>query len=152
MVDQTRRCAALTRIDFYLLADADPGARARFACRLAHRAWRDGHSVLLHTPDAASAASLDELLWQYPDGAFIPHGIAGGDEIHGAPVGIGHGADVGEYHDVLINLDDEVPLFFGRFERLAEIIVQDADARSQGRARYRFYRDRGYPLHHHEIN
>jgi DNA polymerase III subunit chi len=43
-----------------------------------------------------------------------------------------------------------VPTFFGRFERVAEIIVQDR--RDVGRDRYRFYRDRGYPLFHHELD
>ncbi len=108
--------------------------------------------MLIHTPDPHAAAHLDELLWQYPDGAFVPHGVAGSDAADVAPIGIGQGTDVPEHHDVLINLGDAVPLFFGRFERLAEIVVQEAGARAAGRERYRFYRDRGYPLHHHEIN
>ncbi len=52
---------------------------------------------------------------------------------------------------MLINLAAEVPLFFSRFERVAELVNEQADTRSQGRARYSFYRERGYPLHTHEI-
>ena len=45
---------------------------------------------------------------------------------------------------------EEVPYFFGRFDRVAEIIVQNQV--SEGRIRYKFYRDRGYPLQHHQLN
>ncbi len=141
----------MTRVDFYLLSDADPAARARFACRLAHRAWREGMGVLVHTPDADAASALDELMWTFPEDAFLPHGIVGDPAAHQAPVAIGCGDDVDGVHDLLINLADDVPMYFGRFARLAEVVIQDAHARERSRARYRFYRDRGYPLQHHDL-
>jgi DNA polymerase-3 subunit chi len=42
-------------------------------------------------------------------------------------------------------------VFFSRFERVAELVSGDADVRQQGRKRYSFYKDRGYPLRTHEI-
>ena len=51
--------------------------------------------------------------------------------------------------DLLINLAKEVPSFLGRFDRVAEIIV--GETKDQGREHYKFYRDRGYPLHHHDL-
>jgi DNA polymerase-3 subunit chi len=51
---------------------------------------------------------------------------------------------------VLINLSDEIPRFFGRFDRVAEVIPRSR--RDAGRDRYKFYRDRGYPLFHHELD
>ena len=54
-------------------------------------------------------------------------------------------------HDVLINLAPEVPNFFSRFARLAEPLDQEPGIREAGRERYRFYRDRGYPLESHQI-
>lgn len=57
----------------------------------------------------------------------------------------------GPLHDsgLLINLATQVPSFFGRFDRVAEIIV--GETKDQGREHYKFYRDRGYPLHHHDL-
>ena len=52
--------------------------------------------------------------------------------------------------EVLVNLADQVPKFIGRFERVAEIIV--GERKDDGRERYKFYRDCGYPLHHHEMS
>jgi DNA polymerase-3 subunit chi len=50
---------------------------------------------------------------------------------------------------VLINLSDDVPAYFSRFERLLEII--DAAKPEPGRKRYQYYLDRGYPLQTHKI-
>ena len=51
---------------------------------------------------------------------------------------------------VLVNLHAEPPPFFSRFERLAEIVgVSDADV-AAGRARFRFYRERGYEMRVHD--
>jgi|TARA_B110000977_G_C10720438_1_gene354983 DNA polymerase-3 subunit chi len=57
----------------------------------------------------------------------------------------------GPLHDggLLINLAFQVPSFFGRFDRVAEIIV--GETKDRGREHYKFYRDRGYPLHHHDL-
>ncbi|MCZ6854116.1 MAG: DNA polymerase III subunit chi, partial [Gammaproteobacteria bacterium] len=54
------------------------------------------------------------------------------------------------HDDVLINLSDHVPTFFGRFERVAEIVV--GETTNRGRERYQFYRDRGYPLFDHHLD
>ena len=53
--------------------------------------------------------------------------------------------------DVLVNLTDTVPLFFSRFERVVELIGATDGERALGRERYRFYRDRGYPLQTHHL-
>ena len=72
-----------------------------------------------------------------------------------APVTIGS-ADAGEAvplpaADLLINLADEVPAFFDRFPRIAEIIDGSPAGREAGRARHRFYRDRGLEPETHEV-
>jgi DNA polymerase-3 subunit chi len=54
-------------------------------------------------------------------------------------------------HEWLINLRLERSAHFAAFDRVAEIICQDDAVREAGRAHYRFYRERGYPLHHHDL-
>ena len=65
---------------------------------------------------------------------------------------LGHGEEPGADHQLLINLADDVPLFFSRFDRVAEIINDDPAILHQGRQRYSSYRNDEYPLHYHEIN
>ena len=141
----------MTRIDFYVLAEADEESRSHFCCRLADRARQQGHAIYVHTSDAAAAQRIDALLWDYPRHAFVPHGLAGSSAAAGATVVIGHGNDPVDHDDVLINLSDAVPEFFTRFARIAEIVIQAPAARAGGRDRFRFYRERGYPLHHHDM-
>jgi DNA polymerase III subunit chi len=139
----------VTRVDFYVLQDVDLAAARRFACRLAAKAVSTGQRVHIHTGAPDQAAELDELLWHYPEGRFLPHGRED-DQIAGrAPLVVGWSAPE-QPAGVLINLAVDVPTFFGRFDRVAEIVV-DAN-RDAGRQRYRFYRDRGFPLHDHRLD
>ncbi|AHE97533.1 DNA polymerase III subunit chi [Thioalkalivibrio paradoxus] len=139
----------MTRVAFYLLAARDEQARRLFACRLARKVSRMGHRVHIHTPDAGSTDEMDRLLWTFEDIAFLPHGTDVNDP--DSPVTVHDQAAPADRCDVLINLAPEVPEYFGRFERVADLIGSDPAARARGRERYRFFKERGYPLEHHEI-
>lgn len=139
----------MTRVDFYVLQDVDRNAALRFACRLATKAVAAGNMVHIHNDDADAARELDEMLWHYPEQRFIPHACEASEAAPHAPLILGWNPPPAP-DGVLINLAAEIPTFFGRFERVAEIVV-DAN-RDTGRERYKFYRDRGYPLFHHDLN
>ncbi len=141
----------MTRVDFYVLAPHAKNDRFGFACRLADKIYQQGRRVYVQASSDAEARHLDRLLWTFRQGSFIPHGLQTETDPSVAPVLIGHTAQAGEECDVLINLSMDVPHFFSRFERVAEIIDQDPQIRSAGREHFRFYRDRGCPLTSHEI-
>lgn len=141
----------MTRVDFYILPDAEAKGRQLLACRLAEKAVGLGHQVYIHTASQAQAASLDNLLWTFRAGSFVPHGLYPGDTDEGLPVLIGHDAEPQGKTDVLINLAPEVPLFFSRFSRVTEVVNADEEQRRLGRERFRFYRERGYPLQSHDL-
>ncbi|MCU0970200.1 MAG: DNA polymerase III subunit chi [Gammaproteobacteria bacterium] len=142
----------MTRVDFYVLGPGAQGDRRLLACRLADKAWRDGHRVVVHCGSAEEARDIDRLLWVFRDQSFIPHGLLGSADPALNPILIGHGPDVGEEHEVLINLASDVPVFFGRFERVAEPVDGDPAARAASRERYKLYRDRGYSPAKHDID
>ncbi len=139
----------MTRVDFYLLKEEDPAQRKLFACRLAEKAFREGHAVYLHTADEAAAGDLDQLLWGYRPQSFLPHGLLGTENAN--QVGIGWGDDPGEHHNIMINLDLAVPEFVGRFERVLEIVVQHPSVRDPLRESWKRYKHFGYPLKQHEL-
>ncbi len=139
----------MTRVDFYVLQDIGHEAACRFACRLAMKALSGGHDVHIHVDDQAAATDLDELLWNYPANRFLPHGVQATTAGSGAPVVVGWEPPA-DPDGVLVNLSAAIPTFFGRFPRVAEIVV--GDNRGAGRERYKFYRDRGYPLFHHDLD
>ena len=141
-------------MDFYVL-EAGGEARERFACRLAEKVYRLGHKVLVHPRGPDHARRLDDLLWTWRDGSFVPHlvwadGLDPAD-VRATPVIIGDGVDPPVEADVLINLGDDVPSAFSRFDRVAEIVDGDPETRARSRTRFAFYRDRGYPLETHRI-
>jgi len=107
--------------------------------------------VYIHTESPPQTKLLDDLLWTFQQNSFIPHAILSDAGETPPPVQLGHDAEPDASHQVLINLAPEVPLFFSRFERVAELVNSDATLRRQGRSRYSFYKQRGYPLRTHEI-
>ena len=139
----------MTQVDFYILEGNGPRGRALFVCRLADKVAGMGHKVFVQAESEAVARELDELMWTYSDRSFLPHCLAGADPE--AAVHIGHGAEPGEGFHLLINLSAEVPGFFSRFERVAEVVDGDAGHKAKGRERFRFYKDRGYPLETHKL-
>ena len=120
-----------------------------FACRLAEKVAAMGHRVFVQAPSEGVARELDDLMWTFHDGAFLPHCVAGTDPE--ATVHIGHDGEPGEGFHLLINLGQEVPGFFARFERVAEVVDGDDTRKAEGRTRFRFYKDRGYPLETHKL-
>jgi DNA polymerase-3 subunit chi len=141
----------VTRIDFYSLEEQSGGDRFLLACRLVERIHAEGHRILIHVPDLETARHLDRLLWTFRQQSFLPHALAREADRELTPILIDHDGDPGDEHQVLINLGPTVPTFFGSFERLCELVDKDPEVRDAGRKRYVYYRDRGYPLHHHEI-
>ena len=141
----------MTEVDLYILGNDDTRQRVHFACRLADKAYKLGHRVYIHTDSSQQTKMLDDLLWTFQQNSFVPHCVLATDDDGRAPVQLGHDAEPDASHEVLINLAGEVPLFFSRFERVAELVNSDAAIRQQGRDRYSFYKERGYALRTHEI-
>ncbi len=135
-----------SRIDFYVLKASEPSARLRFACRLAEKTYKLDRVIHIHTSSEAETSSLDDLLWVFRDGSFVPHELSTGeprDEL-AAPITIGHGDRHPPDGDVLISLTDTIPAFFDQFERVAEILDGSTESRKSGRERYRIYKDTGH--------
>jgi len=144
----------VTQVDFYVLPDDSAEGRLVFACRLADKAAHLRQSVLINTATTTDSARLDDLLWTFAQGSFLPHRVvtAGTDQGRREPVLIGCGvAPEGDEQQVLINLADDVPDFFTRYERVVEIIDGNAERRRQGRERFRLYRERGYTPRDHQM-
>lgn len=141
----------MTQVDFYILPEPGSDNRERLACRIAEKAYKQGLQVHIHTHNQEAAQKLDKLLWSFSQNSFVPHSLVDQSPSDDEPVHIGFGQEPHEKATVLINLDPELPLFFSRFDRVAEILNQNPDSLEDGRKRFKFYKDRGYPLNTHKL-
>jgi DNA polymerase-3 subunit chi len=144
----------VTRVDFYILDRPAKEARLTIACRLAEKAVNQDHEVLINTESESESSRLDDLLWTFSQGSFLPHRMLADDSVadEGEPVSIGFGREpLDGSWDLLINLAPEVPEFFSRFSRVAELVGAEEADKAAGRERFRYYRDRGYELRTHHI-
>jgi DNA polymerase-3 subunit chi len=143
--------AATPRVDFYVLSASGAGARLNFTCRLTEKAYKLDTKVHAHVAGTAQARQLDELLWTFRQGSFIPHEITGKSAEQPTPVTIGHASEVTLSGDLLINLAEIIPPFFDQFTRVAEIIDSSLESKQCGRERFSFYRDNGYEIKTHNL-
>lgn len=144
----------MTRIDFYVLDRPASDARLLLACRLAEKGVEQDYEVLINAASESESLRLDELLWTFSQGSFLPHRLIGATDRaeEGEHVLIGCGQEPGQGHsDLLINLALAVPPFFSTFHRVAEIVSAGDENKSAGRERFRYYRDRGYELQTHQV-
>lgn len=139
----------MTKIDFYQIDQED---HLLFTCRLIDKIYQQGHSVHIHTKDIAESESLDDLLWSFRPEHFIPHVICQvNEQDEDTPVMISHEVEPTTHHDVLVNLAHQVPDFFSRFTRVAEVVPLDENSREAARVNFKFYKDRGYALDYHKL-
>ncbi|MBC7860983.1 MAG: DNA polymerase III subunit chi [Burkholderiaceae bacterium] len=138
----------MTSIDFYFNA-AD---RLGVACRLAGKALQQKKRVLIYAPQAELAQKIDRLLWTAQAVSFMPHCYAHDPLAAQTPILIASdAASPAASCEVLLNLSPECPPFFERHERLLEIVAKEEDQLAEGRARFKFYRDRGYAMRSHDL-
>ena len=142
----------MARIDFYVLSQSGEQARQLFACRLAEKAYKLEHTVHILASDEAIAGRMDDLLWTFRDGSFVPHDLVRADVVTPrAPVTVGWDPTCDVSRDLLINLGDVIPACAGAFPRIAELVTSDEDSKQKSRRRFVTYRDEGHELETHNV-
>lgn len=137
----------MTEVTFYTFAPD----RLAVLRQLATKAYVQKLNVLIHAPDTAVAENIDRMLWTSPALSFLPHCRDTAALATQTPILIGTDADKLTHADVMINLDDQHPPQFSRFDRLLEIVTADEQDRAKGRERYKFYQERGYAIQTHDL-
>ncbi len=125
------------------------------ACRVVRKALGNHRTVLVFSRDAQRLARLDSALWTFSALDFLPHAYADSELADRTPVWLSMTALGDRDRDVLLLLDDEaVPDFgvwFGRFERVIEIVSNEEEDRARARVRFKAYRDSGFAPCSHQI-
>lgn len=138
------------QVDFYLLGASSSGAD-KLICRLALMAWERKQKIFIITATESSGKQLGELMWQYPEGRFLPHSGVNDQDSGKAPVNIGTLSSLNPT-DVVINLCPEAVPQPERFSRVLEIVPYAENERQASRVKYKTYRNLGLQPQTHEIN
>jgi DNA polymerase-3 subunit chi len=139
----------MTRIDFH----SNVPDKIAYACRLVRKARSQDLQVVMLAADAEQLRRLDEALWTFSDLDFLPHVTADSPLAAQTPIiltDVAHAAADFPHHQILVNLSQQAPANFARFERMFEIVAAEESDRLAGRERYRHYQQRGYPLTHYD--
>lgn len=121
--------------------------KVAYACRLLRKAVASkAKVVVIGAPDVLRR--LDQELWTFSALDFVPHCTANSAEaiLSASPVVLTATAGNAPHQQVLLNLGEEVPDGFERFERLIEVVTLDDGDRHVARERWRHYAVRGYAI------
>jgi len=138
------------QIDFYVLQDGSISPEL-LVCRLALMAWEQGYRTVVVVEDEAQARHWDSLMWEQPQGRFLPHKQI--RQPGAAPVAIGTLSELQDgVAEVVINLTPLAVPSPERFRRLLELVPSDERQRTSSRDKFRAYRQLGLNPESHQIN
>jgi DNA polymerase III subunit chi len=132
----------LTQIDCY----HDQPDRLTQAVRLASLAWERRKPITFFIRDAARAEAFDKALWSSDPLSFIPHCYPDSPAADRTLIIMTDNLDAVHQDELLVNLADDVPPGFARYQRLFEIVSRQDTDKVTARERMAFYKDRGYPI------
>jgi len=138
----------LTQVFFYHGA-ADKIAAA---CALLSGAYAKKKPVLVYALENAIASSIDRMLWTHSALSFVPHCRADSPLAAETPILITDKLETLPQDERLMNLSQEIPPGFSRFESLIEVVGREEDDRAAARDRVKFYKDRGYEVRYFDLS
>jgi DNA polymerase-3 subunit chi len=128
----------VAEVSFYVLPTESLHDRYLFACRLIEKAYRSGCFCYVLTDSAEQSKIIDDLLWTFRAGSFIPHQIYLGEppELEQVIL-IGSMPAPTGWQNTLFNLSSHYPE--PQTERILEILDNSETTKAAGRERYRKY-------------
>lgn len=137
----------MTEVSFYVLPTESLKERYLFACKLIEKVYRSGQFCYVLTDDVEQSQALDDLLWTFRVGSFIPHQLYTGDIPTTEHVLIGSLPAPAQWQKTVINLSSQC----ANAERVLEILDNSEATKAVGRERYRHYKEAGHNLTTHKM-
>ncbi len=148
----------MAEVSFYILSSESTQQRYAFACKLIEKAYRSGHICYVLTDTQEQSRFLDDLLWTFRAGSFIPHQLYDGAT---PPTQVAKGKAkvtlIGtlkapeHWQDTIINLSSHCPEDYDHAGRIFEILDDSEATKGPGRNRYRQYQESGLNITTHKM-
>jgi len=142
----------MAEVSFYILSSALLQERYLFACKLIEKAYRNGNFCYILTDDEEQSKLLDDLLWTFRAGSFIPHEIyTGQTPSNDKMILIGSVNAPRHSQELLFNLSSKYPDNISKTKRILEILDNCEITKAAARSRYRQYQQSGFNVMTHNI-
>lgn len=147
MRDIACRLITMPEATFYQLADSvhTPAAQLQTVCRVVYKAYLVAGRASVLCSTAELAKRLDDLLWTFNQGSFIPHMLAPSDEA----VVLATELALLPHDRDLILLVDALPDGLERFAQVRDFIMPER--KDEARQRYRQLKQMGFNLTVHTL-
>jgi DNA polymerase-3 subunit chi len=124
-----------------------PQEQLRGICRVAAKVWQVAGEADILCIDQEAAQQMDDMLWTFQAGAFVPHGLSNQEAVRIHTV-----QSCPESCNVLIlcglwNLPSPLP----SCARLVDFIPAEVSAKESARTRYKQLKKIGYTLQVHSL-
>jgi DNA polymerase-3 subunit chi len=142
----------MAEVSFYVLSSDLLQERYLFACKLIEKAYRNGQCCYILTDNDEQSKLLDDLLWTFRAGSFIPHEIYTGLAPSADKVVLIGSVNAPEHSQTLLfNLSSKYPEDISKTERILEILDNCEATKAAARNRYRQYQLTGMSVTTHNI-
>ena len=134
----------MTEVSFYLLSSDLLQERYLFACKLIEKAYRNGQFCYILTDNDEQSRLLDDLLWTFRAGSFIPHQIYTAQTPSADKVILIGSINAPKHsQELLFNLSSKYPENISKTKRILEILDNCEVTKVAARSRYRQYQQAG---------
>ena len=142
----------MAEVSFYILSSALLQERYLFACKLIEKAYRNGQFCYILTDSDEQSQLLDDLLWTFRAGSFIPHEIYTGQAPSTDKVILIGSVKAPEHSQgLLFNLSSKYPEDISKTKRILEILDNCEVTKAAARNRYRQYQQAGMSVTTHNM-
>ena len=142
----------MPEITFYVLNSESIYDRYLFACKLIEKAYNSGKFCYVLLDSIEQCQRLDDMLWTFRAGSFIPHQLFTGvvpEITKQVLIGTANAPEL--WQNVVFNLSLHMPQEWQQAQRVLEILDNNEMTKAAGRERYRAYKQAGIEIVTHKI-
>ncbi len=142
----------MAEVSFYILPSLSQQDRYLFACRLLEKAYKNKQFCYVVTNSQQQSQQLDNQLWTFKPGSFIPHQILENNlpEFEQSIL-IGTQAAPEQWQNIILNLSSNYPENTSQSKRILEILDNNKEIKHAGRDRYKQYQQAGHNITTHTM-
>lgn len=140
----------MTEIEFHICDSADVDSQ-KYLIQRTLAAYRAQSPVHIHCDDLAQAQHMSEALWSHSQSCFLANEVLTEPQKPSSqlsPITLSDNISFAAHFGTLLYCGKSEPEHISRFLKYCFIVPADDETKTLARERYKFFKQRGYPLQH----